>query len=278
MRIAVLVTVYNRKEITIKGLESLRKAIDYLGVGYIFDIYLTDDGSTDGTGEMVSQYFPQIIIIKGDGSLFWAGGMIAAWNKALESKYQYDFFLWYNDDSFLYEKALSVLFETYEKCGLQSIVTGAFCDRNGNVSYGGKKITGELIEPNGTIQEISKMNGNLVLISEQVFSVLGKIDSIFRHSLGDTDYGFRAQSKGIHVYLTPEYVGTVNRNERLQYNYFKKELPLKKRIELLNNPKNSPLVRFKFNKRHYGLFYAIRKFLQTYVYVLIPQLYKAKSQ
>ena len=55
-RIAVLLTVYNRKEVTLKGLRSLYNAIAFLKnlhpkKDYCFDVYMTDDGCTDGTGD-----------------------------------------------------------------------------------------------------------------------------------------------------------------------------------------------------------------------------------
>lgn len=75
IKTAGLLTVYNRCAVTLKGLSSLYKAIENLGNGYTFDVYMTDDGCTDGTNEAVHEKFPNIHIIQGDGSLFWSGGM-----------------------------------------------------------------------------------------------------------------------------------------------------------------------------------------------------------
>lgn len=69
MRIAILLTCYNRKDKTYVCLNSLYKNIsEYCQ----FDIYLVDDGSTDGTAMMIAKDFPEVILIKGSGSLFWA--------------------------------------------------------------------------------------------------------------------------------------------------------------------------------------------------------------
>lgn len=38
--VAVILTVFNRKEITLSSLNGLYKAIAELGVGYVFDIYM----------------------------------------------------------------------------------------------------------------------------------------------------------------------------------------------------------------------------------------------
>ena len=63
------------------------------------NVYLVDDGSTDGTSEAVKKNFPQVNIIKGDGTLFWNGGMRVAFSKAMES--EHDYYLWLNDDTIL---------------------------------------------------------------------------------------------------------------------------------------------------------------------------------
>lgn len=59
--IAVLLTVFNRKEQTLQCLSNL--FAQTIPNGYDLDVYLTNDGCTDGTPEAVSTQFPQIIII-----------------------------------------------------------------------------------------------------------------------------------------------------------------------------------------------------------------------
>lgn len=78
--IAVLLTVHNRKEKTLCCLQNLFK--QKIPNGYQIEVYLTDDGCTDGTPEAVHEQFPAVHIIKGDGSLFWNRGMYTAWDTA----------------------------------------------------------------------------------------------------------------------------------------------------------------------------------------------------
>jgi len=94
--IGVVITCHNRKEKTIASLKKLinQDDIDTLDV----KIYLVDDGSTDGTSEAIKNNFPQVNIIKGDGTLFWNGGMRGAFSKAMENGH--DYYLWLNDDTF----------------------------------------------------------------------------------------------------------------------------------------------------------------------------------
>ena len=94
--IAVLLTVHNRKEKTLKCLSELYS--QQLSKEYKLIIYLTNDGCTDGTPEAVKANFPDVIIVNGDGSLFWNRGMYKAWTVASSDK-DYDFYLWLNDDT-----------------------------------------------------------------------------------------------------------------------------------------------------------------------------------
>ena len=101
MRIAAIITCHNRKDKTLACLKSL------LQIAPTIDVYLTDDGSTDGTSEAVRQQCPQVQIIQGDGNLFWSRGMYIAWKEAVKSDYEY--YLWLNDDVVLYPFFMKLL-------------------------------------------------------------------------------------------------------------------------------------------------------------------------
>ena len=88
--IAAILTCFNRKEKTRKCLESLFRILPDC------DVYITDDGSTDGTNEMLHKYFPQVYVVSGNGNLFWSRGMYTAWKEAVKGNYEY--YLWLNDD------------------------------------------------------------------------------------------------------------------------------------------------------------------------------------
>lgn len=269
-KVAVLITVFNRKEITLKGLESLYVAINSLGKDYSFDIYLTDDGCTDGTGDAVKEKYPQVVIVKGNGQLFWGGGMNQAWKAALESNERYDYFLWYNDDSDIFPDALRIMFDTVSK---DTVVTGAFRNQEGNVSYGGKTENDQLIAPNNQLQEIVKMNGNLVLIPHNVFMSVGLIDKNYIHGGGDFDYGYRVRENGFKVLLSPKYVGIAERHDEFIPRYCNKEIPFTKRWNILHNPMNSPKIHFRYNMKRDGIFKAVVYLFICYIGVCFPSLY-----
>ena len=88
IKIAVLLTVFNRKEKTINSLNELYNSFKLFNLEnkYAIDVYLTDDGCTDGTSAEVQKNFPQVIILKSKGDLFWNRGMINSWKEAAKKK------------------------------------------------------------------------------------------------------------------------------------------------------------------------------------------------
>lgn len=90
-RVAVVVPVFNRAALTVRFLESFRK-IDYRE----HTVVICDDGSTDGTAEVVAARFPEAVVLKGDGNLWWSGGTNLGVEWAIE--HDYDYVLTINND------------------------------------------------------------------------------------------------------------------------------------------------------------------------------------
>lgn len=260
--VAVLLTVFNRKEVTLKGLSTLYNAMKPVEDKYTFDVYMTNDGCTDGTPETVKKQFPEIHIINGDGNLYWSSGMRKAWDAASKAK-DYDYYLWFNDDAELFENALELIFEPITIYGDNIIVSGAFVDHNGKVSYGGRTISGILLAANGKLNEIYYLNGNLSLIPKNVYLRLGYIDYHYTHGLGDWDYGFRAQKLGFKILLTSSFVGITDRHDN-NLSYYSKEYGIVKRWKLLYSPFHSPKTYFIFNLRYKGILSALCYYLKQH--------------
>lgn len=278
---AVLLTVYNRREVTLKGLRTLYNAIDYLQkeqteTDYLFDIYMTDDGCTDGTSEAVRREFPEVHIIQGNGKLYWCGGMRKAWQTAIDSGIKYDFYLWLNDDADLYDDALVTIFNSEKEAGGKAIISGAFCDKEGKVSYGGRDKKGVILAPIGALRPIYLMNGNLVLIPLKMVDNIGVIDKVYIHSFGDWDYGCRASKNGYGVYITPKYVGKTDRHDGDIKPFFNTKYGIGKRFKILYSDRYSPVRSFIFYKRHFGIFKALKKFVKRNYYTICPSSYYFK--
>lgn len=272
--VAVLITAYNRKSITLNGLRSLWPAMEQCQDTYEFDVYLADDNSTDGTAGAVSEVFPQIKIIKGDGNLYWGGGMNLAWREALQKR-EYDYYLWMNDDAKLYPDSIAHLLSVEKDAGEPVLVCGVFEDSSGHISYGACDRSGKLLEPR-SLEHPYYMNGNLVLVPKQIYESIGIIDSVFHHRGGDYDYGLRAQKAGFKLFISDIIVGITPRHDTDKTPYYSAKHTLSKRLKLLYSKKYSIISSFIYNKRHVGMYFAIHQFLKAHALVLFPVIRKSK--
>jgi len=220
IQLAVLLTCHNRREKTLESIDSLYK--QSYPPGTTLAIYLVDDGSTDGTAEKIKALYPDVTVLQGDGSLFWNGGMHLAFAEAIKS--DYDFYLWLNDDTVLYESAISLLLSTLHQADSQNhcpvIILGATQDPETKAStYGGlvqrnwwHPLKFDLIQPKVDIQVCDTLHGNCVLIPRKVVQIVGNLDPAFKHNLGDYDYGLRARKQGCEIWMVPGYIGTCSPN------------------------------------------------------------------
>lgn len=275
--IAVLLTCHNRNEKTLTCLDSFYNANKQ--EGYSFDIYLVDDGSTDGTGDTIKQFFPAVNYILGNGKMFWAGGMRLAWKTALKSKDYYAFLL-LNDDVILYEDFLDHLIKTEEYAilndGRKGIYTSATIDNFTNkITYGGEKIETnhfvvrhKLLIPKEYPQKCELTNANILWISKETVDIIGVFDMHYTHGIADFDYSLRAIDKGIPVYLAPNVGGICVFDHGL--NWKSNNTPLKERISFLKSPKGLAYREYLYYiKKHFPLFLPY-SFIALWLKTLFP--------
>lgn len=266
--IAVLMTVHNRKSTTLNCLEHLyANNLD----GYQYQVYLVDDASTDGTADAVQKMFPKVKIIHGNGELYWNRGMIKAWEEAAKDKPV--FYLWLNDDTMLFENALSIMVASYKETDGNSIICGSTMALDSDeITYGGRK-SHKLVIPNGKLQKIEWINGNCVLVPKNVKEKIGILDPYFRHSKGDWEYGVRALKNGIMVYSATDYVGRCAAHENKVPKYYDANYSLKERLAFLCHPLGaSPKETFYYNKKcfRFGELRALAYIVRTYFKVFFP--------
>lgn len=266
-QIAVLLTVFNRKEKTLLCLKNLYQQT--LPNEYRIDIYLTNDGCTDGTPEAVKEQYPQVNIINAQGNLYWNRGMHLAWQTATQTK-DYDYYLWINDDTFIYEKAIENLLSASAIHKEKAIITGACEDikTHSYITYGGRK-NWQMVIPNGEEAVVDCINGNIVLVPQYVFHILGNLDYYFTHSKGDFDYGMRAVKAGIEMYQVGIPLGSCDAHEKLD-KWCDPEVPFIQRWKMLHRPNGMPPKEtFYLENRHFGFFTALKHFFQyTYEYFI----------
>lgn len=270
--LAVLLTVHNRKEKTLNCLSSLYSQI-YDKSRWGIAVYMTDDGCTDGTKESVKELYPDVEVIEGDGNLYWNRGMRLAWETAAQ-KYDYDAYLWLNDDTFLYNDAISRLLTCLE-LKTNSIIVGSTCSsHNKEITYGGIDINNKLIIPGNDLIECKTFNGNVVVIPKSVFKTIGFLDKAYTHSLGDIDYGKTAKIHGIKSFICPNFCGICENNPKPP-KWLQTDLPFKERLNNLFSPLayTNPKEYFHYKKKHWGTTAAILAMVSIGIHFISPKLW-----
>lgn len=272
-KIAVLLTVFNRKQQTLSCLDKLFQ--QKIPNGYILKVFLTDDGSTDGTTDAIIKQFPEKVnIIQGNGNLYWNRGMWTAWNHAAKDGH-FDYYLWLNDDTDLHNGAITTLLKTSDANNNKAIIIGATVDTitHKHLTYGGRTRTGSVAPCDGRNVEVDYFNGNIVLIPNAVYQVLGNLDYYFTHSKGDFDYGMRAKKYGIRMVQCGMVLGECNTHQTLD-NWCNPNVPFLRRWQMLKRPNGMPPNEtFHLNRKHKGLRSAIQAYITIYLRCFFPNLW-----
>jgi len=242
MKIAILLTTYNRRDKTVACINSLKAQKDVSDLDLA--VFLTDDNSADNTVEAVTEIFPSANILHGNGSLFWAGGMRNSWNEAL--KQQFDFYLLLNDDTLLSTNALRTLVDTYQtiykKTNTEAIIVGSTSEfGDSKISYGGKKLTSKYTIKYATafseteIMECDLGNANIMLVPHAIVHKIGILSTVYTHGIADYDYTLQAKRNKFGVYVAPGILGHCSDDHG--NNWKSQNSTLKERITFLKSPK-----------------------------------------
>jgi len=233
--IACLLACYNRRGKTLACLERL--TAQRLPADVKLRIFLLDDGSTDGTGEAVRASYPQARILYGNGQLFWCGGMRSVWKEAAREDPEY--YLLLNDDTFIEPSAVSDLLSIIGSPDALAIATGAIVDSNTGIQiYGGHR--GRNVVPAiGQIERCDTMNANCALVPRAVYRKIGRFHPAYTHAMGDFDYGFEANRRGIPVFQSARPIGSCSGNPTTG-SWRDANLSRRKRLRALQSPKGLP--------------------------------------
>lgn len=273
MKVTVIFTCYNRKEKSMKCIKTL--------TGQDFEIeyrfIVVDDNSTDRTAEAILSLENDVKLLRGTGSLFWAGGMRKGIEAYLELEPDSDYVLLVNDDVEFSEGIVNKLIaESKEK--KDAVIVGATCDDSGAFTYGAmqlivprKKDLYRQVSPAEGNVECDTFNCNCVLLSGATIRKAGNFDPIYTHSLADIDYGLRLRKLGFHIYSSEEYVGVCNKNS-IKGTWADRSLSRRERLKKKESPKGAPCKEwFHFMKKNFGVLPAIRYSMTPYLKILLKK-------
>lgn len=294
MKIAAILTVFNRKQKTLDCLQHLFEAveaynkIDTRKGNVEMTVFMTDDGCTDGTAEAVRAAFPQqdIHIVQGTGSLFWAGGMRLAWQTAIDSGTQWDYYLLLNDDTNVFTNVFQELLAAdeygYQQTGRHGLSSGICCEPGNpdEITYGGRNFVNQtkgrqvLVRPTGHPQPIDMTHANILLTHHSVVERIGIFHQGFRHSGADQDYGMMAHRHDLPVFSTAHVCGECECDHHSDKEEARQlmQLSLADRKRYVNSPLHSDHDYLLLIKRNLPMRYPVSLILRT-IRVYCPSFY-----
>lgn len=224
--LSVIIVNWNTREITKNCLQSLfeqTKDID-------FEVWVVDNGSTDGSVEMVEKEFPQVKLIKNSDNL----GFAKANNQALRQA-QSKFILLLNSDTIILNNALAKMVAFMEKNSTVGISSCQLLNEDKTIQASGGyfptlfrvfawmfflddlPFLGRLVkpfhpheptfytkDPTFKSQHFQDwVTGAFFLIRQEVVKEIGLLDENFFMYAEEMEYCFRAKQKGWRVIYTP---------------------------------------------------------------------------
>jgi GT2 family glycosyltransferase len=182
-------------------------------------------------------------------------------------KENFDYYLWLNDDSMFFPRAVRTMLDTSrslkKKIGQDAIVVGSLHDvQSGVLTYGGRKIHSRWrpmsflpVEPSDKPEPCDVINGNCVLLPRDIAKVTGNLSADFTHGAGDYDYSLRAKEQGFSSWIAPGYVGTCSRNYSLRGSCKDNAISIKESADKLSSPTGLQRIQdwMLFTRRYGGI-------------------------
>lgn len=208
-KIAVVVPNWNGRKIILPCLKSLESQTQNS------DVIVVDNGSTDGSAEIIRQNFPSVVLIELDKNYGFAGGVNAALRRVLNNNYQYVALL--NNDAVADKEWVGQLKLALDKHPQVGIVASKILDAKGNKIDG----TGDMYSIWGTPfprgrgetdngqydafdkRKVLAASGGACMYRVALLRKIGLFDERYFAYYEDVDISLRAQLAGWGVRYNP---------------------------------------------------------------------------
>jgi GT2 family glycosyltransferase len=210
VRVEIVTPVFNRLDETLRCLRSIERS-DTTGIS--LHTIIVDDGSTDGSGDVVSREYPNVEVVSTTGDLWYTAGANLGIQTALE--HSPDYVLLINNDQVFDEQCIRRLVECAERHP-NSVIGGLLLNRErphqvfqvsprwetlkGGFRHWYKQTVWTVpCEP----WRVELIVGNCVLIPVEAIRALGVMDARRLPQYGDAEYTPRLRRAGWQLLVEP---------------------------------------------------------------------------
>lgn len=207
--VAVIIPVHNRANETARCLMSLREAD-----GAPISVIVVDDGSTDGTAELLNEHV-DVITLRGDGALWWTAAIDAGCREAIRRGAAVLVLL--NNDNIVAPDLVHTLARIAIECRacVSSVVLeradpsgdGVIFQAGGTLNWRGRGIGlrahGMRYRRHEELVECAWLPGCALAFPSEVFTAVNGLDfRRFPQYRGDIDFTIRAREAGFRCLAT----------------------------------------------------------------------------
>jgi GT2 family glycosyltransferase len=212
VRVAAVILNWNNPKDTIRCLNSLKSAQQYL-----FQIIVVDNASTDDSLKCIRAEHPDVVLLRNERNLGYAGGNNVGIAYALEQ--DADFVLLLNDDIVVAPGSIETLIAAtarYPKAGFLGPKIVSLENTSRILSAGGS------IKKDGTIQhrnvvehdlmihepviDVDFLSGSALMVSRRAIERVGMLDESFFVYGEDVEWCYRGKLAGFQVLLVSDAV------------------------------------------------------------------------
>ena len=177
-------------------------------------IVVVDDGSTDGTPELIEKHFPDVHLLQGNGNLWWTGAITKAMTYTVEA-IKTDYIIWLNDDIVLANDFINQVTQ-YQQPNQKTLTGGIVCEQKHPnwIVFGGviaSRLINDLAQFDQPVLNVDTLNGNITILPARIVADIGLPDvQRFRHYGGDFEYICRAKRNGYTAQLSSNLRATTD--------------------------------------------------------------------
>ena len=280
-RTYVILPVYNRKNVS-------ERCLRHLQCQEIFplaNIVVVDDGSTDGTREMVASLFPTAHLLLGNGDLWWTGAIRCGMDYAMKMGAQT--IIWLNDDTL---PQLGTLFRIVQHSQAHGCITSArsryMLKEPPEPILGLYKRTFSLVQAIGPVDSdgamvVDALRGNCLAIPIEIVNAIGLPDDKgLPHYHGDSDYTLRATRFGFQcVMLMDAWADEIADRGDRDVSWLHGDIPLRtlwKRF-FFKGCGYYWKANLVYSYRHFGILAGTIRFLKPAIWMLAVTLIRSST-